>query len=142
MVRKTLILMMAPAALHVAAGAAEAQYALTWTTIDGGGATTPATGGNFTLAGTVGQPDAGSSGGGTFACVSGFWGAALGGAGCYANCDGSTGVPRLTANDFQCFINAFAAGQSYANCDGSTGSPALTANDFQCFINAFAGGCS
>lgn len=30
----------------------------------------------------------------------------------------------------------------YANCDGSTGSPLLTANDFQCFINRFAGGCS
>ncbi len=63
-------------------------------------------------------------------------------AACYANCDGSTGSPQLTANDFQCFINAFAAGQSYANCDGSTGSPALTANDFQCFINTFAAGCS
>lgn len=61
---------------------------------------------------------------------------------CYANCDGSTGNPRLTSNDFQCFINSFAAGQSYANCDGSTGSPALSANDFQCFLNKFAAGCS
>jgi hypothetical protein len=61
---------------------------------------------------------------------------------CYPNCDGSTGSPLLTANDFQCFINSFAAGASYANCDASTGTPALTANDFQCFINAFAAGCS
>ena len=29
---------------------------------------------------------------------------------CYANCDGSTSSPRLTANDFQCFLNAYAAG--------------------------------
>ena len=30
----------------------------------------------------------------------------------------------------------------YANCDGSTAQPALNANDFQCFLNAFATGCS
>jgi hypothetical protein len=63
-------------------------------------------------------------------------------AGCYANCDGSTGTPVLTANDFGCFINAYAANAPYANCDGSTGVPALTANDFACFIDAFAAGCS
>ncbi len=61
--------------------------------------------------------------------------------GCYGNCDGSTSTPRLTANDFQCFINEFAAGHSYANCDGSTSLPALTANDFQCFIDRYAEGC-
>ncbi len=61
---------------------------------------------------------------------------------CYANCDGSTGAPVLTANDFQCFLNRFAAGEAYANCDASTGSPTLTANDFQCFLNKFAAGCT
>ncbi|MBX3375392.1 MAG: hypothetical protein KF678_00125 [Phycisphaeraceae bacterium] len=61
---------------------------------------------------------------------------------CYANCDGSTGSPRLTANDFQCFLNKYASGDTYANCDGSTGSPLLTANDFQCFLNKFASGCT
>ena len=35
-----------------------------------------------------------------------------------------------------------APGTCYANCDGSTSSPRLTANDFQCFLNAFAAGCS
>ncbi|MBX3377705.1 MAG: S8 family serine peptidase [Phycisphaeraceae bacterium] len=62
--------------------------------------------------------------------------------GCYANCDQSTGAPLLTANDFQCFLNKFAAGDTYANCDQSTGSPLLTANDFQCFLNKFAAGCT
>jgi hypothetical protein len=61
---------------------------------------------------------------------------------CYANCDGSTASPVLTANDFVCFLNAFADGQSYANCDNSTGEPALTANDFVCFVNEYATGCS
>jgi hypothetical protein len=61
---------------------------------------------------------------------------------CYANCDGSTGTPILTGNDFQCFINLFASGSSSANCDGSTGMPMLTGNDFQCFIDAYVAGCS
>ncbi len=60
---------------------------------------------------------------------------------CYANCDGSTATPILTANDFQCFLNRFAASSPYANCDVSTSSPLLTANDFQCFLNAYAAGC-
>lgn len=60
---------------------------------------------------------------------------------CYSNCDGSTVSPFLSANDFNCFLNAFAASQSYANCDGSTVTPVLNANDFLCFLNKFASGC-
>jgi hypothetical protein len=58
---------------------------------------------------------------------------------CYANCDSSSGTPALTANDFACFLNAYAQNQSYANCDGVGG---LTANDFSCFLNRYAEGCS
>lgn len=61
---------------------------------------------------------------------------------CYANCDGSTATPVLNANDFNCFLNNFASGNSYANCDGSTLAPILNANDFNCFLNTFATGCS
>lgn len=60
---------------------------------------------------------------------------------CAANCDESANPPILTANDFQCFLNKFAAGDVYANCDGSTTLPVLTANDFQCFLNRYAAGC-
>ena len=60
---------------------------------------------------------------------------------CYANCDNSTTSPLLTANDFQCFLNKFAAGDAGANCDQSTALPMLNANDFQCFMNQFATGC-
>jgi hypothetical protein len=66
---------------------------------------------------------------------------ARGGA-CLANCDNSAGVPVLTANDFQCFLTRYAAGEPAANCDGSTGTPALTANDLQCFLNAYLVGCN
>jgi hypothetical protein len=65
-----------------------------------------------------------------------------GGAVCYANCDGSTSNPILNANDFQCFLNKYAANDPYANCDGSTSNPILNANDFQCFLNKYAAGCT
>jgi hypothetical protein len=61
---------------------------------------------------------------------------------CYANCDDSTSAPVLTANDFLCFVNAYASGAAYANCDGTTVDPLLTANDFLCFLNAYAAGCT
>jgi hypothetical protein len=47
-------------------------FDLSWSTVDGGGAT-PISGGVFSLNGTVGQPDAGAASGGTFALASGFW---------------------------------------------------------------------
>lgn len=61
---------------------------------------------------------------------------------CYANCDGTTVAPILNANDFLCFLNRYAAGESYANCDGSTVAPVLNANDFQCFLNKYSAGCT
>lgn len=60
---------------------------------------------------------------------------------CYANCDGSISAPILNVNDFICFLNRFAAGDSYANCDASTIVPTLNVNDFVCFMNSYAAGC-
>jgi hypothetical protein len=60
---------------------------------------------------------------------------------CYANCDASTTPPVLNVNDFTCFLNRFAAGDTAANCDGSTTQPLLNVNDFTCFLNRFAAGC-
>ena len=116
---------------------AAAQLNIPWWTADGGGGLS--SGGGLTVEGTIGQADAAASGSGlNVAC--GYWTA--GNPPCYANCDGSTSSPVLTANDFQCFLNQFAAGLPYANCDASTANPVLTANDFQCFLNAFAAGCT
>jgi hypothetical protein len=73
--RRAALLALALAALS-AAGGARAQsggpYDLSWSTIDGGGAT-PLTGGNYTLGGTSGQPDAGAAHGGPWAVLGGFW---------------------------------------------------------------------
>ena len=47
-------------------------YDLTWNTVDGGGYTF-STGGDYTLGGTVGQPDAGLMTGGEYTLSGGFW---------------------------------------------------------------------
>ncbi|MFN0131878.1 MAG: hypothetical protein ACKVW3_05005 [Phycisphaerales bacterium] len=65
-----------------------------------------------------------------------------GGGSCVANCDASTAVPFLNVNDFVCFTNRFATGDTRANCDLSTVTPILNVNDFVCFNNAFVAGCS
>jgi hypothetical protein len=49
-------------------------YAISWWTIDGGGATVPSTGESYALSGTIGQPDAGVMSGGRFVLEGGFWG--------------------------------------------------------------------
>ena len=65
------VLAVAPKAFSQSGGV----YDLSWHTTDGGG-TTSATGGAYSLGGTIGQPDAGASSGGTYALTSGFWGIA------------------------------------------------------------------
>jgi hypothetical protein len=56
------------------------EYTLDWYTIDGGGALF-ASGGEYVLAGTIGQPDAGvTMTGGGFALFGGFWPAGAGSA--------------------------------------------------------------
>lgn len=62
--------------------------------------------------------------------------------GCYANCDGGQVVPLLSAADYICFMNRFAAGDAWANCDASTTMPLLNVLDFVCFNTKFAGGCA
>ncbi|HOX26147.1 MAG TPA: FlgD immunoglobulin-like domain containing protein [Candidatus Krumholzibacteria bacterium] len=63
-------------AVVVYAIAAQAQvggpYDLSWSTIDGGGGT-PSTGGAYSLGGTIGQPDAGATSGGSYELQGGFW---------------------------------------------------------------------
>src|SRR6266540_3230163 len=58
-------------AVTIFSGVAHAQYAINWFTLDGGGGTS--TGGNYTLSGTIGQPDTGMLSGGTYTLQGGFW---------------------------------------------------------------------
>ncbi|MGD9029068.1 MAG: hypothetical protein PVG25_04585 [Anaerolineae bacterium] len=70
------LLLAAAVASHVQ-GTALAQsagpYDLTWSTIDAGGDTL-STGGDYTLGGTIGQPDASVLRGGRYTLAGGFWG--------------------------------------------------------------------
>jgi len=50
-------------------------YRIDWFTIDGGGGTS--SGGQYTLSGTIGQPDAGELKGGDYVLEGGFWGEIL-----------------------------------------------------------------
>lgn len=65
---KTISLLFLAAVLNVAA-----QYAIDWSTLDGGGG--PSSGGAYTLNGTIGQSDAGVSSGGSYTLHGGFWSA-------------------------------------------------------------------
>jgi hypothetical protein len=63
---------------HIDRGADQIEvdlYAADWVTIDGGGGVS--TGGEYSLSGTIGQPDAGVMSGGKFSLIGGFWGVAL-----------------------------------------------------------------
>jgi hypothetical protein len=57
----------------VRSGMSGAGYTLNWNTIDGGG-TAFSAGGEYGLAGTIGQADAGQLAGGPYTLVGGFWG--------------------------------------------------------------------
>jgi hypothetical protein len=50
---------------------ASAGFEIPWFTVDGGGGA--ASGGAYTLAGTIGQPDVGSLSGGGYTLSGGFW---------------------------------------------------------------------
>jgi len=60
-----LVLLLAPLC------AAAQSYSIDWFTIDGGGGTS--SGGNYTLTGSMGQPDAGRLAGGNYRLEGGFW---------------------------------------------------------------------
>ena len=63
-----------------AVGPPGAGFDLSWSTVDGGGATL-STGGRYALGGTMGQPDAGMLTGADYALAGGFWGGGALGAG-------------------------------------------------------------
>ena len=113
---------------------AQAQWSLTWYTIDGGGGA--ASGAGFTLTGTVGQADAGRMTGQSFELLGGFWSAA-GGAPpeCPPDYNGDGFVDGI---DYDQFNNDFEAGNPAAdyNHDGF-----VDGIDYDQFNNDFEAGC-
>ena len=83
------VLILALLVSGVVLAAVEAGYDLSWWTVDGGGGSS--SGGNYSLSGTIGQPDAASSAGGGYTLAGGFWngGQGSGNYTCVASYNGS-----------------------------------------------------
>jgi hypothetical protein len=78
--KRTVLIAMVLVLLFLAAGLAYAQatdYTLPWWTTNGGGGNS--TGGNYSLTGTIAQPDVGAMAGGNYRMEGGFWGGGLSG---------------------------------------------------------------
>ena len=79
MTGRTTVLVTIALLLIVSTALARSGYDLSWWTVDGGGDT--ASGGSYTLVGTIGQPDAGILAGGAYTLGGGFWGGGVAAAG-------------------------------------------------------------
>jgi len=75
MTGRTTVLVTIALLLIVSTALARSGYDLSWWTVDGGGGT--ASGGSYTLVGTIGQPDAGILTGGDYTLGGGFWGSGV-----------------------------------------------------------------
>jgi len=69
---RSVVLILLTTGLLAAPGRVAAQFAIDWFSVDGGGGTS--SGGGYSIAGTVGQPDAGRMSGGGYTIEGGFWG--------------------------------------------------------------------
>ena len=111
-------------------------FDLTWSTIDGGGATS--TGGGFDLAGTIGQPDAQTlpvMTGGTFALTGGFWPVANV---CYCLAD-MNGDGRKDGRDVQQFVGCVLAGGN-CSCADTDQTNGVTLADVPVFVSDLLAG--
>ena len=73
-------------AIGLTASASAQTFELDWFSIDGGGGSS--SGGDFSLTGTIGQPDSETMSGGEFTLVGGFWAVAAVPPGCVGDLDG------------------------------------------------------
>jgi hypothetical protein len=112
-------------------------FEITSYTIDGGGIVN-ATGGVFTLSGTIGQPDAGPvQSGGTFELASGFWPTAIATNTCPADFAAPFGV--LNFFDVAAYIGLYNTGDPAADIAAPFGS--LNFFDVASFIGLYNAGC-
>ncbi len=109
-------------------------FDLSWHTVDGGGAMNTA-GGDYVLAGTIGQPDAQTPpvmSGGSFELVGGFWPAAAPACACPSDMNGDMLWNGL---DIQQFVECVVAGGA-CNCADVDGVPGVDVGDVDVFVAA------
>jgi hypothetical protein len=68
------ILILLFAGTTIATAQTTGDYSISWWTIDGGGGTSQSADEQYSLSGTIGQPDVGAPSGFGFAVKAGFWG--------------------------------------------------------------------
>src|ERR1043166_3898829 len=111
-------------------------YDLTWSTIDGGGATS--TGGSYSLSGTIGQADANPAmTGGSYQLSGGFWPVTQV---CYCLGD-LNGDGKKDGRDVQQFVSCVLEGGNCACADVNQAS-GVTLADVPVFVSAILGGTS
>ncbi len=121
----------------LAAGAMAADFTIAWHTVDGGGGLS--SGGSLSLAGTLGQPDAGSPmHGGSFSVRGGFWEGLPTDAGCPCaadyNRDGG-----IDGSDVASFFDDWEGGAACADVNQDGG---IDGADMEVFFALWeAGGC-
>jgi hypothetical protein len=125
-------------ALAMAPAAMGQDFAITWYTIDGGGGTS--TGGDFSLSGTIGQPDAGGPmTGGDFSIEGGFWvgiGSGGDGCGCAADYNQDGGVDGADVEAF------FAEWENAEGCSDVNQDGGIDGADVEAFFAVWEnGGC-
>ena len=121
----------------VAASQALGQFEISWHTVDGGGVMNSG-GGAFTLAGTIGQPDAQSPpvmAGGSFTLTGGFWPVA---SVCYCLAD-MNADSKKDGRDVQLFIGCVLAGGS-CSCADVDATNGVTIADVPVFVSDLLAG--
>lgn len=104
-------------------------FDISWYTVDGGGGVS--FGGDFALAGTIGQPDTGHMSRGRFDLEGGFWpGAAFAGCGCLGdvNADG-----HRNGADVADFVNCLLNGDA-CPCADVNGMDGVDIDDVELFV--------
>ena len=117
------------------AGPSGGSFEITWYTIDAGGALN-STGGNYSLSGTIGQPDAGQTmSGGNFSLSGGFWPGIDNAPPCPGDLNGDG---MLNFFDVSAFLTAYNAMDPAAdfNNDGL-----FNFFDVSAFLTAYNAGC-
>jgi len=130
--RNRLVFCLAAIALTTVASARD--YAINWYTVDGGGGVS--SGGQYRVAGTIGQPDAGRLAGGSFAINGGFWQPAVT---CAEDLNGD-GVINLT--DLATLLSNFGTASGATPAQGDiNGDGAVNLTDLATLLAVFGSAC-
>ncbi|MBO6740428.1 MAG: hypothetical protein JJ916_11265 [Phycisphaerales bacterium] len=117
------------------AGPSGGSFEITWYTIDAGG-TNNASGGDFTLSGTIGQPDAGAEmTGGQFSLSGGFWPGVNNAPACPADLNNDGMLNFFDVSAFLTAYNAMDPAADFTN-DGM-----FNFFDVSAFLQAYNMGC-